>query len=73
MACNARLADITKDRAAHLVPRRVEALHEEFRRCPDCGRLYWKVSHYRRMVRWIRELSTGLKEPEDRRLEPPGL
>ena len=57
MACNAPLADISKDRVRGLVPPRIAELHDEFRQCPDCGRIYWRGSHYRRMESWIRELA----------------
>ncbi|MBC7225162.1 MAG: twitching motility protein PilT, partial [Anaerolineae bacterium] len=30
--------------------------HEEFRRCAQCGRVYWKGSHYRRMHRLVQEI-----------------
>jgi uncharacterized protein len=66
MACNARLDEIAKNQAGGLVPRRIEELHEDFRRCPECGRIYWKGSHYRRMERWIRELPAGPRAPDDR-------
>jgi uncharacterized protein with PIN domain len=56
MACNAPLADIPKDRVRGLIPPRAAESYEEFRRCPDCSRIYWKGSHYRRMESWIREL-----------------
>jgi uncharacterized protein with PIN domain len=59
MACNALLADIAKDRVLGLVPPRAAESFEEFRRCPDCRRIYWKGSHYRRMESWIRELRRG--------------
>jgi uncharacterized protein len=57
MACNARLADISKDLVRDLVPLRIAELHDEFRQCPDCGRIYWRGAHYRRMESWIRELA----------------
>jgi uncharacterized protein with PIN domain len=27
--------------------------YDEFLRCPDCGRAYWKGGHFRRMRQWI--------------------
>ena len=57
MACNALLADISTDRVRDLIPPRIAVLHDEFRQCPDCGRIYWKGSHYRRMESWILELA----------------
>jgi uncharacterized protein with PIN domain len=59
MACNAPLQEVTKHLVRGLVPQRAAELHDEFRRCPDCRRIYWKGSHYRRMENWIRELAPG--------------
>jgi uncharacterized protein with PIN domain len=59
MACNAPLQEVTKHLVRGLVPQRAAELHDEFRRCPDCRRFYWKGSHYRRMENWIRELAPG--------------
>jgi uncharacterized protein with PIN domain len=63
MACNAPLEAVAKDRVRGLVPPRAADLHDEFRRCPNCGRVYWKGSHYRRMENWIRELAPGHPKP----------
>jgi len=57
MACNALLEDAAPEAVAHLVPAHTAALYHEFRRCAACGRVYWKGSHYRRMLAWIEELS----------------
>jgi uncharacterized protein with PIN domain len=59
MACSAMLEAVVKDQVRALVPPRAAELHDEFRRCPNCGRVYWKGSHYRRMESWIRELAPG--------------
>jgi uncharacterized protein with PIN domain len=53
MACNGVLVDLAKEAAVEKVPPRVAAEFEEFRECPDCGRVYWPGSHYRRMREWI--------------------
>lgn len=57
MACNTLLEAVAKDQVRSFIPPRVAELHDEFRRCPNCGRVYWKGSHYRRMESWIRELA----------------
>jgi uncharacterized protein with PIN domain len=50
MRCNTPLLDVAKAEVlAELPPRTAEA-HREFRRCPGCGRIYWKGAHYRRML-----------------------
>lgn len=61
MACNGRLQEVSKEQARASIPAKVPAQvmerHEEFRRCPQCGRVYWKGTHYQRMERWIAELT----------------
>ncbi len=61
MACNALLQEAVKDDVRNLVPQRAAKLHNEFRRCPNCGRVFWQGSHYRRMQSWIRDLTPGLR------------
>ena len=57
MACNGCLEMVDKEHARSSIPPRVAERYEEFRRCPECGRVYWKGTHYQRMERWIAELS----------------
>ena len=59
MACNGFLARVPKEAVRPLLPPRTAALYEDFRQCPQCGRTYWKGSHYRRMQRWVAELNAG--------------
>jgi uncharacterized protein with PIN domain len=40
---------VEKADIAQQLPPRTSDLHTEFRRCPTCGRVYWKGSHYDRM------------------------
>jgi uncharacterized protein with PIN domain len=56
MACNAVLEEAAREAVLAAAPARVAELHTDFRKCPNCGRVYWKGSHYRRMESWIREL-----------------
>jgi len=44
--CNASLADLPYAAAADLVPPYVWRTQTQFRRCPDCGRVYWKGTHW---------------------------
>ena len=60
MACNATLQPLAKEHVRRSVPPRIAARHHEFQHCPECGRVYWKGSHYERMQRWVRELAGGL-------------
>jgi uncharacterized protein with PIN domain len=63
MACNTVLTDVRKDSVLDMIPKRAAELHEKFRRCLDCGRVYWKGSHYRRMESWIHELAPERRAP----------
>jgi uncharacterized protein with PIN domain len=44
--CNGRLADLPGDAARDLVPPYVWHTQTVFRRCPECGRIYWKGTHW---------------------------
>jgi uncharacterized protein with PIN domain len=58
MACNGVIQPVSREEVRHLLPPRTAELHDEFRRCPECGRVYWKGTHYERMRRWIEELTS---------------
>ena len=53
LRCNTLLEQAGKDQVHHQLPARIALLHDEFLRCPDCGRAYWKGGHFRRMRQWI--------------------
>lgn len=53
LRCNTPLAKAGKDEVLHWLPAQVAALHDEFLRCPDCGRAYWQGGHFRRMRQWM--------------------
>jgi len=48
--CNEPLAPLDKRNARDLVPPYVYEAHTQFLQCTDCGRIYWKGSHVRRMA-----------------------
>jgi len=57
MHCNALLIAIEKQAVRHrLLPQTAQHFHE-FYACPDCKRVYWKGSHYRRMRRFIESVT----------------
>lgn len=47
--CNAALEDVDREDVADRVPRYVLKSHTRFRRCPQCGRVYWSGSHVETM------------------------
>jgi len=50
MACNATLRPVPKTEIRGRVPPRTLELYDEFLECSGCARVYWKGSHYRRML-----------------------
>jgi uncharacterized protein with PIN domain len=49
LLCNVRLDDLATGEASLVVPPRSRDLTGTVRRCPSCGRVYWRGSHVRRM------------------------
>ncbi len=51
--CNGLLAVVSKEEIIDLLPPATARYFDDFRRCQQCGRIYWKGSHYARMVRLV--------------------
>jgi uncharacterized protein with PIN domain len=50
LACNSGLERVSKEIVGHRLSPRILLRHNEFLICPQCQRIYWKGSHYDRMV-----------------------
>lgn len=48
-ACNGELAAVAKAAVADLLPPGTRRTYDEFARCRECGRLYWRGAHARRL------------------------
>jgi hypothetical protein len=53
LRCNASLESISKEAIIDRLEPLTVRYFEEFRICPNCDRIYWKGSHYERMVKLI--------------------
>jgi len=53
LRCNSVLAEIDPSEAAFRVPAYVARTYSQFKRCPDCGRVYWQGSHWEQMKRML--------------------
>jgi hypothetical protein len=51
--CNGILEPVPKESVAGNIPPGAERSQDEFHRCPSCGRIYWKGSHYGRMEKLV--------------------
>jgi uncharacterized protein with PIN domain len=54
--CNRILEEVTKDEVRERVPEYVWQTQEEFRRCPECRRLYWGATHRDRVLDELQRL-----------------
>ncbi len=53
--CNVPVVDVDSDSVRGLVPPFVFATRKTFRRCPQCGRIYWAGTHKTRMIDRLKE------------------
>jgi len=49
ISCNGLLSKVPKKPIVHLLPPRTARHFQEFSQCADCGKIYWKGSHYSNM------------------------
>jgi uncharacterized protein len=56
LACNVPVESIPKAEAESAVPTDVYQSHDEFHRCPNCDKVFWKGSHTRNFQKWLEEI-----------------
>jgi uncharacterized protein len=56
LECNGLLEPVEKAQVEDLLPPRTRREHDEFHRCEGCGHLYWKGSHYDRLLSLVDEV-----------------
>ncbi len=49
--CNEVLKKISRDQARPAVPFYIYQIHNDFRRCPQCQRVFWPGSHVQKMFK----------------------
>jgi len=54
--CNQILVEVNKSSVKALVPERIYTSHDTFWRCQDCNRIYWKGSHYDKIMHTVLQL-----------------
>ena len=58
LACNGVVVAATQAEAAARVDPDIATRFASFRRCPDCGRIYWEGSHHRRLAARVATILT---------------
>ncbi len=59
--CNIPLADLDRAQARDLVPPYVYATQPRFRQCPQCGKVYWRGTHWAHMRATLESAENGEK------------
>ncbi len=54
--CNLELEPLPRPAARALVPAYVHATRRRFRRCPGCGRVFWRATHHHGLSERLRAL-----------------
>jgi uncharacterized protein with PIN domain len=54
--CNGLLQPVDKENIIHRLEPLTKIYYDEFRICPDCDQIYWKGSHYERMIVFIEQI-----------------
>jgi uncharacterized protein with PIN domain/sulfur carrier protein ThiS len=49
LRCNSPLQDLDRSTAAASLPEYVARTYDRYKSCPDCGRIYWRGSHWEHM------------------------
>lgn len=60
LRCNTPLEPLARHEAVREVPPYVARTQARFRRCPACGRIYWRATHADRMRRRLRRMGIAL-------------
>jgi hypothetical protein len=55
-SCNGLVAPVAKAAVEDRLPPRTALYYDEFGMCSDCGQIYWKGSHYTRMLEFVEEV-----------------
>ncbi|HEX9173106.1 MAG TPA: Mut7-C RNAse domain-containing protein, partial [Telluria sp.] len=56
--CNLPLRTVSKEAVFERLPPQVRELHDEFNACDQCRRVFWKGSHWKRMMALL-DAATG--------------
>lgn len=60
LRCNGRLAAVSKDAVIEHLEPLTRRYYDDFARCADCGRIYWRGSHHGRLVNLVARLRDRL-------------
>ena len=53
MICNGEVVSVRKEEIESSLQPRTRSYYHEFRKCANCGKIYWEGSHYEKMKNFI--------------------
>lgn len=56
--CNTETEKVEKEEVKIVVPDYVFEIHNDFKKCPACGRVFWKGTHYKEIKKVINEIKS---------------
>ncbi len=56
LECNSILVTVEKDKIENRLPTKVKEWQDEFWYCEHCDKIYWKGTHYEKMLKFIQHL-----------------
>lgn len=59
LECNGIISTVPKDQVLEQLQPLTKKYYEEFFRCEECGKVYWKGSHYEHMARNLEKFTLG--------------
>jgi uncharacterized protein with PIN domain len=64
LECNAVLIEVLPDTVHGLVPTYVFEIQKQFMQCPVCRQVYWRGTHWQKMLETIEKLTPGVRSNE---------
>ncbi|RYY65731.1 MAG: hypothetical protein EOO12_06205 [Chitinophagaceae bacterium] len=58
LACNELISPVAEADVLESIPSSVRGYQQEYFRCSGCGRVYWKGTHYKRMLDFIARITS---------------
>ncbi len=60
--CNADISPARKDSICESIPEATARVCEEFWKCSNCGKIYWRGAHWKKIVETLRNANSILKD-----------
>lgn len=54
--CNSMLIDVNPEEVRNIIPERVFLSTDHFKKCPNCGRIYWTGTHVEKISKDFKEV-----------------